>query len=77
MTTNNIWLISVHTKHGVDMVLIKQEEQPRTEELDAIVDKFKKDFDLDHDDVYADIECGSRDFSELPESVEEYIENGY
>jgi hypothetical protein len=75
MTNNNIWLISVHSKHGVDMVLIKQEEEPRPEELEAVAAKFKKDFD--REDVYADLECGSRDFSELPESVEEYIENGF
>lgn len=67
-----LWIISVHTKYGTDVVLVNQETEPTSEELEAVVNKFKNDFDM-HDSVHADVECGHRDISEIPTSVREYL----
>lgn len=73
---HKLWIISVHTKYGTDVVLINQETEPTDEEVDSVVNKFRNDFDMHDSDVYADVDCGYRHISEIPTSVEEYLNNG-
>ena len=70
--SNTIWLISVETRHGTDVVLIRQEKEPTNKELKQIEDKFQHDYDLE---ANACTECGCRDFDMLPTSVKDFIEN--
>ena len=50
-----IWKISVHTRHGVDLVLLQQDYEPHEDDLMLLVRKFETAFDMD-DEVSADVE---------------------
>jgi len=68
---NTIWCVTVTTKHGTDVILLRQEKEPTIEELEKIEEKFKYDYDLSS--AYASAECGFRLYDSLPTSVEEYL----
>tara|TARA_B100000035_G_scaffold312740_1_gene324890 strand:+ start:906 stop:1148 length:243 start_codon:yes stop_codon:yes gene_type:complete len=69
--SNTVWCVTVETKHGADVVLLRQDNEPTMEDLMLIEDKFKKDYDLQFAD--ASIECGSRDLDKLPCSLDEFL----
>ena len=72
--SNTIWRISVETKYGTDIILIRQDEEPTPEELKAIEGRFKLDYDIE--DVSAE-HAGSIDFDSIPLGVEGYLAGGY
>lgn len=70
---NVIWVVSVHTKHGTDIILIKQDDEPSNEDLGKIKKQFIRDYDLEEEDVYVDLDLGTRFIDKLPTSVDEYL----
>ena len=73
VSEKRLWIISVSTKYGTDVVLIKQEERPTGEELSAIEERFKHDLALE--EVYASTDCGFRDIGKMPASVGDYLKD--
>ena len=41
-----IWKISVHTRHGVDQVLLQQDYEPHEDDLMLLTRKFEVEFDM-------------------------------
>lgn len=72
--SNTIWRIGVETKYGTDIILVRQDEEPTPEELKAIEDRFKLDYDIE--DVSAE-HAGYIDFDNIPLGVEKYLEGDY
>ena len=68
---DTIWIVTVETKHGTDVILLRQDEVPCDADLKRIEDQFKHDYDLE--EVWASTESGYREISKLPCNVEEYL----
>lgn len=70
---NELWLISVHTKHGTDIILIRSDIEPSDEDLDKVKKQFIYDYDLEADDVHVDLDLGCRFIDKLPTNVDEHL----
>ena len=72
MTDNTIQRISVETKYGTEIVLIRQDKEPTITELKEMSDLFIHNYDLS----YAHVESeGSIKLKHIPTSIKDYIKN--
>lgn len=69
--SDRIWKISVNTKHGTDIVLVCQDDEPTAKELSLIEDRFQRDYDIEAD---ANVDCGFIDVSAIPQGISHYLE---
>ena len=70
MFPERIWKVSVETKYGTDVVLIRQEEEPNGDELRSIEEQFSRDYDVE---ATASTEAGSIMIDSIPIGVAAYL----
>ena len=68
--SDKVWKITVSTKYGTDVILVCQDEEPSASELQAIEERFQRDYDVE---VSASTEAGYIDINHIPQGVNRYL----
>ena len=68
--SEKIWKVSVETKYGTDVVLLRQDAEPSSDELRSIEAQFARDYDVE---AYASVDMGYIKVGDIPSSIEEYL----
>jgi hypothetical protein len=73
MKNNLIWKIEITTRYGNDVVLIKQSEKPTQKQLDKIIEKWKKHFQIDSESEYPFIEVLGQIYTNKIPTIQQYL----
>jgi hypothetical protein len=75
MNGSIVWKINCATKHGIDTVLVRQDNEPTKKQLKKLDNKWRKEFDIEKDDERCYVElAGCIGIKNIP-FLDEYIKS--